>query len=148
MGPPMLIAALADKTIRTWDATVGEFPALTLKGHADFVYGVACYADPANGGAPRVATGSHDKTIKVFDPVRGGAALQTMAGHTAGVNCVAAFYDQATGAPRIASGAYRPRRPRLVGSAAPRIVRGRRRGDAAAGNADRPWTDRGDAAAI
>jgi WD40 repeat protein len=77
----MLATGSWDKTARIWDVATGQ-ESLSLKGHDNYVYGVAWSPD-----GKMLATGSLDKTVKVWDAAT-GQELQTLKGHTGPVNSV------------------------------------------------------------
>ena len=75
-----------DCTLKVWDVATGECLA-TLKGHSDYVGGVAVSPD-----SRCAVSASNDKTLKVWD-VATGACVATLEGHSQRVYGVAMFPD-------------------------------------------------------
>ena len=55
---------VCDMTVRVWNPSSGEEEAV-LKGHEDYVFGVACFVGA--DGKPRIVSASHDKTVRVWN---------------------------------------------------------------------------------
>jgi WD40 repeat protein len=78
----LIVSALADRTLKVWDAATGR-TLHTLEGHSDTVRDVVVSRDG------RLAiSASDDKTLKVWDLAR-GRELRTLVGHKGDVNNVA-----------------------------------------------------------
>lgn len=80
-----IVSSSADQTIRIWDRDSGA-ALLTLRGHTDFVRGVAIASDG------RIVSASKDTTLRVWDG-HSGECLRTLNGHTANVPGVAVTPD-------------------------------------------------------
>ncbi|KAF4230403.1 hypothetical protein CNMCM6457_005979 [Aspergillus fumigatiaffinis] len=91
----LLASGSFDKTIKLWNASIGELRQ-TLEGHSGSVCSVVFSPD-----AQLLASGSYDKTIKLWD-VSTGELRQTLEGHYALVRSLAFSPD----AQLLASGSY------------------------------------------
>lgn len=69
--------------VKIWNMDSGKVSA-TLKGHTDFVQGVAWSNDGVS-----LASASADKTVLIWDALQGGQPLKTLRGHTDTVYAVA-----------------------------------------------------------
>jgi serine/threonine protein kinase len=69
--------------IKIWDTSSGKL-SVTLKGHRDFVQGLAWSRDGFS-----LASASADKTVIIWDALQGGAPQQTLVGHSDTVYAVA-----------------------------------------------------------
>jgi hypothetical protein len=88
-----LASASRDQKVRVWDAATGR-ELVTLKGHTDYVNGVAFSPD-----GRRLASGGGDNVVKVWDAAT-GQELATLTGHAVGITGVAFSPDGR----RLASG--------------------------------------------
>jgi WD40 repeat protein/transcriptional regulator with XRE-family HTH domain len=86
-GERLLVSASEDGTARVWEASSGE-PLATLRGHTDFVQGVAL------SDHDLVATASQDATLKVWHALS-GKLLQTFESPDGGVLSVELSRDGA-----------------------------------------------------
>jgi tetratricopeptide (TPR) repeat protein len=77
-----LASASNDLTVKVWDATSGQ-ETLTLRGHTDWVVGVAFSPD-----GNRLASASDDGTVKIWEATTDWQTL-TLRGHTGEVTSVA-----------------------------------------------------------
>jgi WD40 repeat protein len=76
-----IAGAMADRTVRVWDAETGRLLHV-LRGHGDLVMDVAFSPDGA-----RLASASYDRTVRVWDLSSGRSRV--LRGHDASVNRVA-----------------------------------------------------------
>jgi WD40 repeat protein len=90
-----LATASVDQTVKLWDGGTGV-ELRTLRGHTDFVLGVAFSPD-----GQRLASASSDKTVRVWDG-RSGRELLTLRGHMDQVTAVAF----SPGGQRLASASF------------------------------------------
>jgi serine/threonine protein kinase len=72
-----------NRLIKIWNMDSGKVSA-TLKGHTDFVQGLAWSSDGV-----AVASASADKTVLIWDALQGGMPTKTLSGHTDTVYSVA-----------------------------------------------------------
>lgn len=110
-GQPVLCAAFSpasggrlatgsgDNTARIWDTDTGT-PKFTLKGHTNWVLGVAWAPD-----ASRLATCSMDGTVILWDPETGKQVGNVLRGHAKWVNAMAwePYHLWRDGTPRLVS---------------------------------------------
>src|ERR1700683_4542981 len=86
---PWLISASRDRTLKVWDLESGR-ELRTLRGHTDFVYGVAVTAD-----GRYALSASRYRTLKVWEG-EPGREVRTLTGHSASVTSLAASCDRRT----------------------------------------------------
>ena len=83
MDDGRIVSGSDDRTVKVWNDGACE---ITLQGHSDWVWCVACWGS-------KVISGSEDNTVKVWDLAKGGENTHTFKGHTNGVRSVAVTED-------------------------------------------------------
>jgi len=79
-----IVSSSDDKTVRVWDAELGQAIGEPLQGHSDSVWSVAFSPD-----GKHIVSGSADNTVRVWDAESGQAIGEPLQGHSDGVWSVA-----------------------------------------------------------
>ncbi|KIM73368.1 hypothetical protein PILCRDRAFT_15274, partial [Piloderma croceum F 1598] len=79
-----IVSGSRDKTVRVWDAKMGELTAGPFEGHTGWVSSVAFSPD-----GQQIISGSYDRTVRVWDAKTGELTAGPFEGHTGSVSSVA-----------------------------------------------------------